>query len=52
LIEEWLDDFRNNNSKNTSANKNKIFYFVVGNKCDLTDNNNREVSIEEGQKFV
>ena len=51
-IGEWLGDVREKQQSRALGNqKDGVIYYVIGNKCDL-DDDDREVSYEEGQNWV
>ena len=51
-IGEWLSDVREKQQSRALGNqKDGVIYYVIGNKCDL-DDDEREVTFEEGQNWV
>ena len=50
-IGEWLKDVREkqqNRIVNGQEQQDQVIYYIVGNKCDLDEDDEREISYEEG----
>ena len=55
-IGEWLKDIREKQQQrkltSSTDNKDGVLYYVIGNKCDIDEEEERQVTFEEGQQWV
>ena len=54
VIDEWLKDVREKQQQRNFKEdaEDVVIYYVIGNKCDLDEDDQREVSYEEGFQWV